>query len=273
VEKIMRKLFGILGGLALLTSTAAMAADMPVKAPILPAPAITNWYVGVLTEADVAQSNVSGTNVFASSLVSGNLTATGGSVGGVGGYIGSCWGSWCRGQLTAAWANISGTNSVAATATSGAASASLASRWSATQEADIGIEWIQKIYAALPTLNIINFPTITPITPTVPVGAPRQYVGLGLKEAGISGSFGAANGTQVGVYPMITGGFIWQTLGTNGLPNGGAIDASAGVAFPVKGFTLGNAFAANGSPLTFGSGANLGTQYWTRLSYDFAVGK
>jgi hypothetical protein len=31
----MRKLFGILGGLALLTSTAAMAADMPVKAPPL----------------------------------------------------------------------------------------------------------------------------------------------------------------------------------------------------------------------------------------------
>jgi hypothetical protein len=251
----------------------AMAADMAFKNPPVQVAAVTPWYVGILTEADVAQSNVTGNNVFASSLVSGNLTATGGSVGGVVGYIGSCLGSWCRAQLTGAWANITGTNSVAATATTGAASASLASRWSATQEVDVGIEWLQKIYAALPTLNIVNFPTFTPIAPTVPVGAPRQYVGIGLKEAGISGSFGAATGTQVGVYPMITGGFIWQTLGTNGLPNGGAIDASAGVAFPVRGFTIGNAFASDGAPLTLGSGASLGTQYWTRLSYDFAVGR
>jgi hypothetical protein len=270
----MRKLLGILGGLALLTSTAAVAADMPVKAPVAPVPYLsgTTWYVGVLTEADVAQSNVSGTNVFATSLASGNLTATGGSIGGEVGFIGNGAIGWYRGKLTGAWANISGSNSVGPTATTSAATAAIASRWSSTQEFDVGVEWLQRIMAALPTLGNVNlFPTITPITPTVPVGAPKQYIGVGIKEAGISGTFGAANGTTVGVYPMVTGGFIWPTLGTNGKPNGGAIDASAGIAFPVKGFTMGNAFATNGAPLTFGAGANLGTQYWTRLSYEFGL--
>lgn len=251
----------------------AMAADMAVKAvPPVPYVAPVTWFVGVLTEADVAQSSVSGTNVFATSLASGDLTATGGSVGGRVGFIGTGQLGWYRGILTGEWANISGTNSVGATATTSAASASIASRWSSTQEFDIGVEWLQRITAALPTLGNINlFPSITPITPNVPVGTPRQYIGAGLKEAGLSGSFGMASGTTVGVYPMVTGGFIWPTLGTNGKPNGGAIDASAGIAFPVKGFSMGNVFATNGAPLTFGAGANLGTQYWTRLSYDFGL--
>jgi hypothetical protein len=258
---------------AMAVAPVAHAADLPApvyKAPVA-APAGTNWYVGILTEADVAQSNVSGTNVFATSLATGDLTATGGAIGGEAGYIGNCAIGWCRGKLTGEWSNISGTNSVAATATTSAASAAIASRWAATQEFDIGMEWLQKLYAALPTLPTLNFPSFTPITPSVPVGAPRQYVGVGLKEAGLSGSFGAAQGTSVGVYPMITGGFIWPTLNAAGKPNGGAIDVSAGVAFPVKGFTMGNAFATNGSPLTFGGGANLGTQYWTRASYEFGL--
>lgn len=271
----MRKL--LLGAVALIAlSVPTFAADVPppvFKAPVA-APSGSGWFVGILTEADVAQSNVSGTNVFATSLASGNLTATGGSIGGRVGYIGGGSLGWYRGLLTGAWANISGSNSVGPTATTSGASAAIASRWSSTQEFDIGVEWLQRVLAALPTLTNVNlFPAITPITPSVPVGTPRQYIGIGIKEAGINGSFGAANGTTVGIYPMVTGGFIWPTLGTNGLPNGGAIDASAGIAFPVKGFTMGNAFATNGAPLTFGAGANLGTQYWTRLSYDFAVSK
>jgi hypothetical protein len=253
-------------------SASAFAADLPLKAPpAAPAAAGSGWYVGILTEADVAQSNVSGTNVFATSLASGNLTATGGAVGGEFGYIGNGPIGWYRLQATGEWSDISGAETVQSTATTSAASAAVASRWSATQEFDIGFEWIQKIYAALPTLGVINFPTFTPITPTVPVGAPRQYVGVGIKEAGLTGTFGAAQGTSVGVYPMITGGFIWPTLNAAGKPNGGAIDASAGVAFPVKGFTVGNAFATDGAPLTLGAGASLGTQYWTRLSYQFGL--
>jgi len=265
----MRKLLLLTMALTAL-AVPALAADLPLKAPAATA-AGSSWFVGILTEADVAQSSVSGTNVFATSLASGNLTATGGAVGGEVGYVGHCAIGWCRGKLTGEWSNITGTNTVQATATTSAASAAIASRWAATQEFDIGFEWLQKIYAALPTLPVTNFPTFTPIPPTVPVGAPRQYVGVGLKEAGISGSFGNANGTTVGAYPMITGGFIWPTLGTDGKPNGGAIDASAGVAFPVKGFTMGNAFATNGAPLTLSAGANLGTQYWTRLSYEFGL--
>jgi|HubBroStandDraft_3_1064219.scaffolds.fasta_scaffold127816_1 hypothetical protein len=267
----MRKL--LLATAALVAFTAsAFAADMPLKAQPPVSYAGPGWYVGLLTEADVAQSNVSGTNVFATSLATGNLTATGGAVGGEAGFVGFGLGGWYRGKATAEWSNISGTNSVGATATTSAASAAIASRWSSTQEFDFGMEWLQRVYAALPTLPSVNFPVFTPITPTVPVGAPRQYVGFGLKEAGLSGSFGAARGTSVGVYPMLTGGFIWPTLNAAGKPNGGAIDLSAGVAFPVKGFTIGNAFAANGAPLTLGSGANLGTQYWTRASYEFSLG-
>lgn len=266
----------LLATAALVLAVPAFAADLPApvfKAPVA-APSGSGWAIGILTEADVAQSNVSGNNVFATSLASGNLTATGGAIGGRVSYIGSGQLGWYRGLLTGAWSNISGSNTVGATATTSAASAAIASRWSATQEFDIGVEWLQRITSALPTLGNVNlFPTFTPITPSVPVGTPKQYIGVGIKEAGVNGSFGAANGTTVGVYPMVTGGFIWPTLGNNGLPNGGAIDASAGIAFPVKGFTMGNAFATNGAPLTFGAGANLGTQYWTRLSYDFAVSR
>ncbi len=268
----MRKSILLATSLAAL-SIPAMAADLPLKAAPAPAASGSGWFVGILTEADVAQSKVSGNNIFATSLATGDLTATGGAIGGEVGFIGSCMGSWCRGKLTGEWSNISGSNVVASTGTTSAASAAVASRWSSTQEFDIGMEWLAKVMAALPTLPVANFPTITPITPSVPVGAPHQYVGVGVKEAGISGTFGASNGTTVGIYPMITGGWIWPTLDTSGKPNGGAIDASAGVAFPVKGFTMGNAFATNGAPLTFNAGASLGTQYWTRLSYDFAVSK
>jgi hypothetical protein len=267
----MRKVFGILGALVLLTSTAAMAADLPLKAPPIVRTAGAGWYCGVGTEADVAQSNVSGTNVFATSLATGGLTATGGSINGACGYISGTPNRWWRAQVEGGWSNIQGTNAVGATATTSGASAFIAQRWHGSQEVDVGFELIQRVFAALPNLTPISFPVFTPVTPTVPVGKPYQYVGVGLREFGESGRFGLSTGQTVGVAPMIKSGFIWQTLDTSGVPNGGALDAYAWVAFPVKGFTMGNVLASNGAPLTFGAGANMGTQYGLGLNYNFAL--
>jgi hypothetical protein len=254
-------------------SSPVFAADMPVKAPP-PVPYVSGssgWYVGIMTEADVAQSKVSGNNLFAQSLVTGDLTATGGSIGGVVGYISRNSSFWYRLQATGEWSNISGTNSVAATATTGAASASVASRWGATFEADVGMDWLKALYARLPTLPLVSFPSFTPITPVGVAGSYRQYVGGGLKVAGLSGNFGAATGQSVGLYPFLATGFIWQTVNAAGQSDGGSIDLSAGVAFPVKGMQFNNVFATNGTPLTVNSGINLGTQYWTRATYNFGL--
>ena len=265
----MRKILLLTMALVALAAP-AYAADMAVKAPP-PAPVGSGWYVGILTEADVAQSKVSGNNLFASSLVTGDLTATGGSIGGVVGYISRNPNFWYRLQATGEWSNISGTNSVGATATAGAATASVASRWSSTLEADVGFEWLRALYDRLPALPAISFPTFTPLTPPDTIGLPRQYVGGGLKIAGLSGNFGAATGQTVGLYPFLSTGFIWQTVNAAGQSDGGSLDASAGVAVPVKGLQFNNVFATNGAPLTVNSGINLGTQYWTRLTYNFRV--
>jgi hypothetical protein len=270
----MRKLLLASTVLAAIAAGPALAADMPLKAPPpVAAPSGSGWYAGIFTEADVAQSKVSGNNLFASSLVTGDLTATGGSIGGAFGYMGYTASYWYRLQATGAWSNISGTNSVASTATTSASSASVASRWAATFEADVGIEFLQALYSRLPTLPAISFPTFAPITPPNTLGVPRQYVGGGLKVAGLSGNFGNANGQSVGLYPFISSGFIWQTVNSAGKSDGGSLDASAGVAFPVKGFQFNNVFATNGLPITTNAGINLGTQYWTRLTYNFRVGQ
>jgi hypothetical protein len=250
----------------------AMAADLPFKAPPPARAAGSGWYCGVGTEADVAQSNVSGTNLFATSLATGGLTATGGSLDGACGYISGVVGKWWRVQGEGGWSNIQGTNAVGATAISSGASAFIAQRWHGSQEFDIGLELVQRVISAVPNLStLVNWPVFTPPMPTVPVGTPFQYVGVGLREFGESGRFGLATGQTVGVAPMIKSGFIWQTLNATGKPNGGALDAYAWVAFPVKGFTMNNVLASNGAQLTVNSGANMGTQYGLGLNYDFVL--
>jgi hypothetical protein len=271
MESVMMKKILLVAALAALAGP-AFAADLTPLVKARPVVGGGTWYCGLGTEADVAQSNVSGTNLFATSLASGGLTATGGSIDGACGYVSGNPLRWYRVQLEGGWSNIQGTNAVSPTATTSGASAFIAQRWHGSQEFDVGFELIQRIFAAVPNLNgVVNWPTFTPPTPAVPVGKPYQYVGAGLREFGVSGRFGAATGQTVGVAPMIKSGFIWQTLDANGVPNGGALDAYAWVAFPVKGFTMGNVLATNGAPLTLNSGANMGTQYGLGLNYDFGL--
>jgi len=255
------------------------AADLPLKAPpyqsVFSTPNGVGWYGGIITEADVAQAHANGTNLFATSLVGGGLNATGGAVGATGGYIGAFPNGWWRVHNDVVWSNVAGTNAVGATATTSAASAFVAQRWAATQGLDVSMEWLQAIYSRLPALPVANFPTFVP--PTLPTitnvtyGTPRNYAGFMLKEAGISGGFGAARGTTIAVYPGLETGFIWPTINSlTGKPDGGALEASAYVAFPIRGFTLNNAFSAAGLP-TVGAGASLGTNYGARFSYLFGL--
>lgn len=257
----MRKLVCLL----LLASSSAFAADMPVKASpqgLFYTPAGSGFYAGIGTEAAIAQSNVSGTNLFATSLVGGNLKAAGGAVKGVVGYITGNQTRWYRLEASVAYQNITGSNDTS----------SVASRWSASQEVDVSVNYLQAVWSAIGNLGV-NFPTFTPVLPSnVAVSAtPRQYVGAGFREFGIDGTFFGGTGSSWSAAPMIKSGFLWQTLDSTGKPNGGALDAFAWVSFPMRGITVGNAFAANGAPLTFGAGANMGTQYGLGLHYDFGL--
>ena len=250
----------------------ARAADLVVKAPPTPTFASgSGWYVGIGSTAAVAQSNVSGTNVFASSLATGSLTAAGGSIDVAIGYITGKY----KVEFDGSWQNIQGSTSVAATPTTSAASAWVASRWSASQEVGINFNLLQTIAAVIPSLSGIAFPSFTPVIPNnlavLNAASPVQYVSVGLREFGTQGAFGAANGQSWAVAPMLKTDFVWQTLGKDGKSNGGAFQTFAWVAFPVKGFTFNNAFAGNGSPLSVGAGANLGTQYGLGMKLLFPV--
>jgi hypothetical protein len=265
----MRKIILAAAAMAAL-SVPAFAADMAVKAPVVqPVPftaGASSFYWGVESYAGVAQSSVSGTNLFATSLVSGNLTADGGGIGGVLGYLhGSTaalgFGNWWRIQVEADYQNIQGGVSVPGN------SASVASRWSATQEFDVGADLVTYIMSALQPNSTSNFPTFTPVLPAnVQVGLPKEYFGAILREFGLNGNFGAANGVSVAVAPGIKTGFLYPTLGANGLPNGGGIDLWASVSWATKGNTLNNVFAANGTPLTIGPSADMGTTYLTGIT-------
>jgi hypothetical protein len=263
----MNKVLASIAVLAALASP-AVAADMAVKAvpPVPFTAAASGLYWGVGTYAGVAQSSVSGNNLFATSLVSSNLTADGAGVSVVGGYQhGSTalvgFGNWWRVQAAADYQNIQGGISVPGN------SASVASRWAAEQEFDVGADVLTYVMSALGQSGTVNFPTFTPQLPAnIQVGIPKQYFGAIVREFGIDGNFGAAHGVRVGVAPGIKTGFLFPTLGADGKTNGGGIDLWASVSWATKGATLNNVFAANGTPLTTGAGALMGTTYMTGIT-------
>jgi hypothetical protein len=266
----MRKLLLASAALAIIAIGPARAADMALKNPPAPAPVpftagASDWYWGVGSFAGVAQSNVSTTNLFATSLATSNLTASGGGISAELGYLhGSIvpagFGNWWRFNAEASYQNIAGGISVPGN------SASVASRWSATQEFDVGADVVTYIMSALGPAATVNFPTFTPQLPqNVAVGMPKQYFGAILREFGLDGQVGAAHGVSVGVAPGVAGGFIFPTLNASGQPNGGAIDLFASVTWTTKGATLNNVLAANGTPLSINNGIDEGTTYLTGI--------
>jgi hypothetical protein len=248
---------------AALFASPAFAADPtpPLKAPIQKI-GYPGWYLFVGTEAAVAQANVSGNNLFATSLVGGSLKAAGGAVKFGFGYITPKW----RFESSVGYQNITGSDT--------GGGGSVASRWSASQEVDVNFSFFQNVLTAVNAgigSAASPFPSFTPILPSnITVAAtPRQYVGAGFREFGVSGSFGAANGATVSAGPMLKTGFIYQAVDATGKSTGNSWDAFAWVNWPMRGFTLDNVLAPGGVPLTLGAGANMGTQYGAGLHFGF----
>lgn len=259
----MRKLALVL--LASAIAGPALGADLQLKAPTYYTD--SGWYVGVHTGAAVAQTSVTGSDLFATSLVSGKLVADGGEVGGSFGWVKGRidQDKWWGIASTISYQNISASSNVAGT------NANVASRWSATQTVEFSMTWLQQLTQVIPSISLTNvFPGYTPIAPPgLNVAAPHNFFAVGLREYGISGSFGMAGGTSWSVAPLLEMGAIWQVLNPAGKPTGGAAKAYAWVAFPGKGVTINGLFGP-GNPVT-AAGANMGTQYGVALDYNFGI--
>lgn len=266
----MRKLLGLCAG-ALALSGQAFAADMPVKAASFAYPVDTSgWYFGLDSGARVARASTSGNGLFVSSLVSGDVTADGGYVGGAFGYIRGDQHAWTRFHFIVDYQNITGSVPVAG------ANANIASRWSASGEVDFGGDYnpITLIVAALGNVGVqgFTFPTFTPPTLNgVTAAAPRNYLGGGFQIYGLSGNFGQVGGVSESIGAMLKAGAIWQSVSTTtGKANGGAFDTYASVTWSGKGVELDNLFGSSGGPTLRGS-ANLKTTYSVGWSYLFGV--
>jgi hypothetical protein len=244
----------------------AAAADMPVKTSP-PAPPARICYVGVGAEAAEQSTNVSGNNLFVTNALAGNMTAAGGSVDAT---VGCIFGgaNWQRAFIGGGYQNVTGANE----------NGSVASRWHAVAEYDIGFELVQRIIAAVPLQNLVSgWPTFTaPSLPTnvsVAPGAPKQYLGGGLRAWGLSGQFFTAEGSSVAVAPELTTGFIWWTTDPKtGALNGGMLDIYVYAARPIRGFQIdGLGASPGGTPLRFHAGYDEGTLYGTGIRYAFPV--
>jgi hypothetical protein len=266
----MRKLLLLTTALTAL-ATSAMAADMPVKAPISP---FINWtgsgyFWGVGSYAGVAQSSVNGNSLLVPALLSSNITASGGGVEGVFGYVhGNTttvgFGNWYMLEAKGAYQNIQGGIQVPG------GDAGFFSRWSVTEDACVGADVLTAIGSVVGNIGV-NFPTWAPSPPSNwQVGLPKQCLGFEIREFGLGGQFGGATGTTVGVAPGAITQFIYPTLGTNGLPNGGAIKAWASMDWNTKGFTFSNVFG-KGGPVGISPGVSEGTTYLAGVDILFSV--
>lgn len=268
----MRKFLLIAAALAF--ASAANAADLPKKAPTLASPflptSVGGWYIGIGTSAGVADGSTSGSNLLAPNLVSGNLVADGASVDVVGGYIrnGGPLNTWWRFQVGASYQNISG----------GTVSGSINSRWRLDQEADIGADIVQSVLSAIGNVGNLSstFSALGNFAPALPanvttVGTPRQYVGVVLEESLIGGSAFGATGQSWIVAPGVKTGWIWELPGTNGQPNGNALEVNAQVTWPTQGASFSNVLAANGSPIVIGPAIKEGANYRAGIVYHFGL--
>lgn len=258
----MRKFLLASASLLALVTTAS-AADMATKAPPIGVPFTSGsgFYWGLGTYAGVAATDMNGTGLLVTNLVSNNVSASGAGVDGALGYINGNtalvgFGNWYRFQGTVSYQNIQGA----------VGGNSVVSRWAATQEYDVNADILAFITSAVG--SGINWPTLTPpaLPANIQVGIPKQYIGVVAREFGETGQVGAAHGVNVGIAPGVTTGFLYPTLGKDGRPNGGAIDLWASVTWATRGATLGNVFAANGAPLTTSAGAEMGTTYLTGIT-------
>lgn len=249
-----RLLLSMLAVLAL--GVTAHAADLGV-APLYKAPpaayvsGCAGCYWGVGTSAAVAQSSLSSSSLFATSLANGNLTADGGSVDFEVGWLGKIGNYPAHLAVTGSYQNISG----------GLGGASLDSRWAITEHAAFNVELVQMLASATGVSLPNYFSTIVPVAPPNVSGIPTQYIGGILREAGLQGKFGSVTGETVVIAPGVESQWIWQTVNSAGVKNGGAVNVWAQADWPMKGLEVNGVFASSGPPMLVSGGAAIGTEY------------
>jgi hypothetical protein len=211
-------------------SSAAVAADMPVKAPLalkkLACPLGTGFYAGLNSYAQVANGDVAGTSVI----------ADGAAIGFTLGYgWGDCAGHWYGFEGMFDYQNLGGSSNTPALGIS----TSLASKWEMTQKFKVGAN-LADIMTFLP-----NFGALFPGLPQPAAGTtnPKAYVAGVIREADVSASFLLPSGHVWEIQPGIGLGIQSQTA------NGSVVDAFADCTFANTGFTAG---------LPAGQSANLG---------------
>lgn len=222
-------------------------------------------FFGVGTSAAIASSNVSGNVISVPGLSGGDVSAAGGTIDVDVGYI---WGrcilnTWCQVEVDGKYTNIVGDTAVG----------SISNRWGVTQELDVGADVIQTVLSAFP--NFKNpWPTLVDPTSLLPANVavantPRGYIGVKNGDYLIGGNVGRSGGQTWVDAPGLTTGFRWQTLGSNGKPNGGSLKVFADVMWATKGLTLSNVFGAGGAPIITNANADLKTMYVAGVHYDF----
>ena len=258
------KLFypAVIGGWLLVGAGAhALAADLApaYKASPLAYPLVgSGFYWGINAEAGVAQSNVNGNALFVTSLASGNLVASGGSIGGTIGWLKGSATSWIALQASVNYTNISG--SVAVTDANGdqLGTVGVRSKWSAEQVIKIG--GFPALFGYLPNFGI-SMPVLTPPMPVLPAGyiagVAKPYFMAGVREFDANGWVSSFSGHNIGVAPLIGMGMVTPLVDSTGAVSGAALDTYAKVIFPGRGFSVD--FTSNNP--TLGGGANMGTQY------------
>jgi hypothetical protein len=247
---MMRKsIFAAAAALAALSLPAA-AADMAVKASPPVVSPFVNWsgsglFWEVGTYAGVEQSSVNGNSLLIPSLVSSNVTASGGGVEVGFGYVhGNTnvvgFGNWYMLEAKAAYQNVQGGFQVPG------GSAGFWSRWSATQDACVGADVVLAVTSVIGNLGL-SWPTWTPSLPAnVQVGIPKQCFGVQVREYGVGGQFGGVGGTTTAIAGGLLTQFIYPTLATNGTPNGGAIKVWASADWSGKDLEFNNVFGKIG---------------------------
>lgn len=232
--------------LALLVSTfatAAVAADMPIKAPANPFayPSANGFYygIGMVGGGGTANANVPGVN--SASLVTNEI--------GVAGIVGYTWGvanspMFVAVENWAGWNNINGS----------APGVSFSGPAQFTQRFMFGAPTDQ-IFAVFP--NLFNPQSFTPppfvLPPGQTVASSKAYIAGELTEKDVSLNVGAMTNRQWAVAPGISVGVL------NVLTKGSVIDTAAVVEFDEKGFCIGGGLGCG----------KLSTQYLGRVSFKW----
>lgn len=247
-------------------ASSARSADLPLKAaPNAACPYLSSgFYFGLDAQAGVQTTKSNG--LFLNNLVSSNLIAAGGAVGGTVGYMwGTCTNFWAV-EGTIDYQNISGSGAAFDPTTQTATPTNSVSKWQSNQV----VKWggFSSLLSYLPNFGI-SFPTL-PMLPVglTNVGTSHAYLMAGVQEFGISGALGSVNGSTWGVAPLIGMGTLAPIVDTNGKPNGAVLDLYAKVVFENKGLTLDRVFSTSGPP-TVGASSHLDKAYFAGMKITY----